>query len=123
MTNRNLLDPNSLPAEPTPQELRLALVDLWEIAAPHLTSETLDYEVPTTYFYFILIMANTASKTVTLPASPKDGQQVYVVRANAAVTIDGNGKNICGSATVQILMQYDGYHLVFSEDDDEWYAM
>lgn len=67
---------------------------------------------------FIYLDATAGAYTVTLPAAPYEGQTYYVSEnANlaTAVTIDGNGKNINGAASLtmnaafrQRVLRYNG---------------
>jgi len=63
----------------------------------------------------------TAVVTVTLPASPEDGQEFTVKRryAGASGTLDGNGNDIDGESTVEIRDQ-DALVVVYSSTEGEW---
>ncbi len=117
---RKLLDPNSLNAVPLAQDLRRALVDLWSIVSPAPVAVTAAHTVSGRVAVETLICTNTGAVTVTLNVSPFDMQEVKVKRTDAQVTIDGNGKNIDGSATLVLSAIYDAPHLVYSEDHGEW---
>lgn len=61
--------------------------------------------------------------TVTLAASPIDGQQHEISKNDAsanAVTISGNGKNINGSGTLVIAAQYGFKRVRFYGGTGEW---
>lgn len=72
------------------------------------------------YIYF----ANAVSITVTLPASPVEGQVYYVKDATGTasganpVIIAGNGNNIDGNATIEIRRKYGSFTLVYN--GTEW---
>jgi len=59
--------------------------------------------------------------TVTLPASPPSNAVVIVRNSDGTViTIDGNGKNINGNATVQTIAQGTAVVIHYFIDSDEW---
>lgn len=127
MTNRNLLDPGSLPSEPTIEQLREVVVDLWAQASIWVTRETDDYQVTGSFAHMVIIMANLTPKTVTFRDTPLDFQRVTVVQTIAQVTLDGNGKNInnadISGATLVLCDVGSAPTLIFSEDDDEWWPI
>lgn len=69
-----------------------------------------------------LIIGDTTagSFSVLLPAAPTTGQTFMVKKSVAAntLTIDGNGKNIDGAATVAITARYTSYTVVYN--GTEW---
>jgi hypothetical protein len=75
--------------------------------------------------YFICDLSG-GSFTLTLPASPVTGK-VYKIKDNGSatggkrLTIDGNGNNIDGNATIQIKSKYTYYPLYF--DGTEWFII
>lgn len=61
--------------------------------------------------------------TLTLDSSPRDGQTHYFSKIDASgntVTIDGNGKNINGSATLALSTQYDTMLITYMGNAGEW---
>lgn len=60
--------------------------------------------------------------TITLNDSPSDNERVTAKRATAAgtVTVDGNGKNIDGTATADLLSNYETITVIYSATNDEW---
>jgi len=64
-----------------------------------------------------------AAITITLRASPGDDEKVYVKRTNGEVTVNGNGNNIDGEASVILNAEYTTVLFVFSSFLDAWYIM
>lgn len=67
--------------------------------------------------------ATAGVATATLPASPISNRLASIAKADVsanAVTVDGNGKNINGSATISLASQYDNALLIFIGGADEW---
>lgn len=67
-----------------------------------------------------------AGRTITLIASPTDGQMHIVTKADASannVTVSGNGKNINGAGTVAWNTQYQGRLLIYMAGSGEWRAL
>ncbi len=87
---------------------------------PIISSHSADHTVPDVQNRTILMSASGASRTATLPASPRTNQLVTVKMTGASgantVTIGRNSKNIDGAAADQVLyflndtltLQYDG---------------
>ena len=64
--------------------------------------------------------------TVTLIASPTDGQTHIISKADSSsnnVTISGNGKNINGAASISFNTQYTGRMLIYMGGAGEWRAL
>lgn len=84
------------------------------------TSYTADQTLVTTEDY-VDVDATSGAVTIDLPASPVEGHE-YVIRKSDgggnAVTVDGNGKNIDGSATASLSSQYDRIRV--SYNGTEW---
>jgi len=62
-------------------------------------------------------------RTITLDADPIDGQTHYIAKRDAsgnAVTVDGNGKTINGSASLSLASQYDKMIITYMAKADEW---
>jgi hypothetical protein len=68
----------------------------------------------------IVICGNSSGITVYLNATPDDGERVTVKRADATVTVDGNGRNIDASASVTLSTIYDPLDCVYSLLTDTW---
>lgn len=64
----------------------------------------------------------TASLTVSLNASPDDGETVKVKRATTAgyVTVSGNGNTIDGDSTFTMVNNYGSFTFKYVEDAGEW---
>ncbi len=70
-----------------------------------------------------IICNSGSSLTVTMPATPNFGQQVYIKNKNSGVaTIDGNGKNIYTTSSVSTTTMNAGDHLVLIYDGTLWNA-
>jgi hypothetical protein len=76
----------------------------------------------------VILVNTSAARTITLPASPVDGQ-VYHIKdrtGNALsnnITVAGNGNNIDGSSSASINTNYGSLYLVYSLAADEWYTL
>ena len=120
MTIRKLRNPNALTAQPTPQEIRGSMVDMWGLISPYSASQTGDYTLTGAIAHERVICANTVAVTITLNAKPKDLEEFTIKRTGTgAVTINGNGKTMDGCATVA-LVQYDGPHGIYTDAAGEW---
>ena len=67
--------------------------------------------------------ATTGNQDLDLPASPTAGHHLNVTKRDATantVTIDGNGKNINGAATMVLTSQYEAVTIEYNDDVDEW---
>ena len=68
---------------------------------------------------YYLLCDTAAAVTVTLPAAPTTGQQ-YIVADSAGtaathnITVDGNGNNINGAATLTMSTNYEVITLTFN---------
>ena len=80
-------------------------------------STAIDY---TTIANDLVICSNALAATVTLNASPEDLETVTVKRTDAQVTVDGNSKNIDGSATVVMATAYESLVMVYVLQLDGW---
>ena len=76
------------------------------------------------------VLANTTGGTITitLPASPADGQAYKIKDAGGDalsnnINIAGNGKNIDGSSTATINTDYGAIEIVYDSGLDEWYIL
>lgn len=65
----------------------------------------------------LIVCNNTAQATVTLNASPDDGEDCVVARRDAKVIVSGA---INGGSTFTINGQYSSMHFKFSIDAAEW---
>lgn len=66
----------------------------------------------------ILICTNASDITVTLNATPDDGEQVHIKKAgDGMVTVSGT---VDGQATTDIIFKYDSPHLVYTLEAGEW---
>ena len=76
--------------------------------------------------YVNLINCDTTSNiiTITLPSTPIDGT-FYIIKdlGNASafnITVDGNGHNINGAATVVINVDYEHTEVIFCSTNNKW---
>jgi hypothetical protein len=81
----------------------------------------------TTSDYTILGDTTTAAFSVFLPATPVHGQTFVIKKIDAtvanALTLDGNGKNIDGAATIAITAQWAGYTVQYDTTSTAWYII
>jgi hypothetical protein len=78
--------------------------------------------------YLVLVDTSSSAPTITLPATPLDGQAFKIKdkSGNAlanTITISGNGNNIDGSGSASINTDYGALELVYSLEDDEWFSL
>lgn len=129
MTNRIFIDPDSVP-EITPDsspedianafnELRQAVVDMFQFIEPFRANPTGDYETGDTPIVF-LVMENTASAEVTFYKNPKDGYEIIIHRTDAAVTMAGNGKT---ADVTSIASAGDTAHMKYDEENETWWKI
>lgn len=75
----------------------------------------------------VIFCSGTSAITLTLPASPVDGQVYKIKDVNNAflynVTISGNGNTIDSSPTFTINTQRGGVEIVYDQTLDEWMVM
>lgn len=64
---------------------------------------------------------NTAPITVTFNPTPNDMEELTIIRTDATVTADGNGKMINGQPTVTLARQYVALELTYVLDVDAWF--
>ena len=77
--------------------------------------------------YVIVVDSTSSGLTVTLNATPEDGES-YIIKDNGNaltnnITIDGNTKNIDGNANFIINTNDGSVTTMYSENDDEWYVI
>ena len=78
--------------------------------------------------FLILKQTSSGVPSVTLPASPQPNQH-YIIKdkdGNASainITINGNGKNIDGSATRLITTNYGSVEIIFNSAEDAWFIV
>jgi len=99
----------------------------YESVAPSINKVQLQVSTKTSGPYTItppdyLIIGNTTagSFSVLLPAAPAVGDSYCIKKSVAAntLTLDGNGKNIDGSATISITTRYTSYVVIYN--GTEW---
>lgn len=76
--------------------------------------------------YWVDVDTTGGAVTVTLPLTPVDGETHVISKKNAganAITIDGNGKNVNGAASINFNTQYQGRLLSFVGAASEWRAL
>ncbi len=78
--------------------------------------------------YVILANSPSASITITLPATPRDGQVFKIKDAGGAaftnnIIINGNGNNIDGAACGLINTSYGALELMYETTLDAWFSL
>ena len=89
--------------------------------SPRVVTVTSNYIA--NYGDIVLVDASGGAVTVTLP-SPKANAIINVKKIDSSsnvITIDGNGANIDGQASIQITTQYESYTLV--SDGSNWWII
>jgi len=89
--------------------------------SPKVVTVTSNYNA--NYGDIVLVDASSGAVTVTLP-SPKANAIINIKKIDSStnvVTIDGNGANIDGQASIQITTQYESYTLV--SDGSNWWII
>lgn len=74
--------------------------------------------------FYTDVDASGANRTITLTASPTNGETHYITKTDATantVTIGGNGHNINGASTKVISTQYVSYEVSYNSTDGAWY--
>lgn len=84
-----------------------------------VSTKTSAYTI-TTSDYLVIGDTTSSSFSIKLPASPSTGDPYVIKKSVAAntLTIDGNGKNIDGAATIAVTTQYVSYSLIYN--GTEW---
>lgn len=67
----------------------------------------------------VVICNNTTANTVSLNATPDDGEMMHIKRLDAGVTVDGNGNTIDSALTLFIAGK-NSPHLVYTLAAGEW---
>ena len=77
--------------------------------------------------YVVLCNTTSSGFTITLPASPVDGQAYKIKDVGIAylnnITINGNGKNIDGSSTILINTDKGAVELCFDLNLNSWFVL
>ncbi|WP_293788210.1 hypothetical protein [uncultured Pedobacter sp.] len=92
-------------------------------AAPAIVTKTADYTA-TAADETLLVNAASTNITITMPASPATGQKFNIKKIDSgsnSVTINGNGKNIDGNATIIGTLPYQGWTVQY--DGTAWYII
>ena len=76
------------------------------------------------------IAVNTSSAlTITLPSTSDNGLNngrsyyIHSVVTSPNITIDGNGKNIIGNATIVLSGDYDSIRIIYNSDVGAWFII
>jgi hypothetical protein len=71
-----------------------------------------------------IYVVDTAGVIVTMPLSPDEGSGYVVIKnTTGLVTLNGNGKNIMGFSSANIVSRYDTANMAWSDDQDEWFLV
>jgi hypothetical protein len=76
----------------------------------------------------VLLVNTAAARTITLPASPVDGQ-VYHIKDKSGnaltnnITIAGNGNDIDGAGSATINTDYGSLYVVYSSTEGAWFTL
>jgi hypothetical protein len=126
MTDRRLLNPDTLPASPTPEEFREWAVDVWGLISPDYRIQTNDYTTSHDIAIEYVLAAPTGSMTVYLRDGSLDGKEVYVHRSGAGgvdVETEGAEKIKLGTqllGCVYIENEDDVIHFKWFQELDYW---
>ena len=126
MTNRRREDPGALPTEPSPQDIRRQLVEIYTVTREFLSTQSDDYTTTGKVAHEVVVMTNSTSKTVYLHDGnnntpvPEDGQKVTIKRTDAQVTADGGDFNIDGAGTHVLSVAKHARTFEFVADTGEW---
>lgn len=93
--------------------------------APAITHQATSYTATKSDFT-ILANASAASITITLPATPLNGEFYNIKKIDAtqnAVVVDGNGHTIDGAATASIIAQWQNLQLQYELSTTAWYII
>lgn len=78
-------------------------------------------------YYVVPVDATSGAVTITLPAAPSDGRSYFIHKkdsSNNGVTVSGNGNNINGASTSDLIAnQYDSLTIYYNNADSEWYVI
>lgn len=122
MTTRILRDPKAIRVNAEAEPLRQVVIDMFDIIKPFYSRQTAAYTTTGQAALEIVEVDSSGSVTVSLHASPKDGQQVIVKRmGSGAVTVDTAGaETIDGSASKSIASQYDALRIIYTDASGEF---
>lgn len=112
-TNNNAerIEDLELDIEPDNAVEALQLIDDMQMSIVEVTANY------TTTGNEIIICNNTTPITVTLNASPENGEKVRIKRRDSAVTVSGS---IDGNASTTIAYVYDAPLVIYTDDASEW---
>lgn len=93
----------------SPEEIRQILIDYDSVIRPHFTTQSGAYTTSGAVGHEYVLTSGSNPQTISLHASPKEGQRVTVKRGGTgAVTVDTDGsETIDGGASVSLASQYD----------------
>ena len=117
---RRQLNPNSLQPAPSAEDIRAALVSIWYWVSEAPLSITEDYTTTGSVALEKIIGTNTSAIIIKLHDRPADGDQVWIKRTDAQITLDGNGNTIDGETEWVLGTKYDDVLVEYSDLAGEW---
>ena len=121
--SRRLLNPNSLTAEPNAEDIRRALVDIWYLVSEVPVSAGKDYTTSGAVSFERIVGTNDIPITIKLHERAADGDQVWIKRQNALITVEGNGNTIDGETSWTLDNKYDDIMVMYTDAGGEWSIM
>ena len=122
MTTRRIRNPNVIFVNPEAESLRQVVIDHHTLIKPFFSKQTASYTTTGNAGYEVVDVDSSSTVTVSLHATPSDGQQVVVKRmGTGAVTVDTEGaETIDGSATKSIASRYDVLRVIYLDASGEY---
>jgi len=120
---RKFLQPDALAPSPSPEEIRKALTDLWDIVGVVPLTIDLDYTTTGKVALERIVATNEDAIEIKLDDSPADGDEVLIKRQNGQVTLIGNGNTIDGELNKVLNTKYDVIRVLYTSSGEEWSVM
>ena len=122
MTTRRIRNPNVITVNPEAESLRQVVIDHHTLIKPFFSKQTASYTTTGNAGYEVVDVDSPSTVTVSLHATPSDGQQVVVKRmGSGAVTVDTAGsETIDGAASKVIASRYEILRCIWLDSAGEW---